>query len=62
LVVGSIGPLGDTHVVVLILKSLKPDEFPDDWRYSGLGLSSMSFIRVPAFSTMRGITSLIVKD
>jgi hypothetical protein len=34
LVVGSNGPLGDTHVVVQILKSLKLDEFPDDWRYS----------------------------
>jgi hypothetical protein len=32
LVVGSIGPLGDTHVVVQISKSLKPDEFLDDWK------------------------------
>src|SRR5450759_128589 len=34
LVVGSTGPLGDTHVVVQISRSLKPDEFPDDWRYT----------------------------
>jgi hypothetical protein len=34
LVVGSTGPLGHTHVAVHILKSLKPDKFPDDWRYS----------------------------
>ena len=34
LVVGSTGPLGDTHVAVQILRSLKPDEFPDNWRYS----------------------------
>jgi hypothetical protein len=34
LVVGSTGPLGDTHMVVQISRSLKPDEFPDDWRYS----------------------------
>jgi hypothetical protein len=33
LVVGSTGPLGDTHVVVQISRSLKPDEFLDDWRY-----------------------------
>ena len=33
LVVGSTGPLGDTHVAVQISRSLKPDEFPDDWRY-----------------------------
>ena len=32
LVVGSTGPLGDTHVAVQISRSLKPDEFPDDWR------------------------------
>ena len=30
LVVGSTGPLGDTHVAVHISKSLKPDEFPDE--------------------------------
>ena len=30
LVVGSIGPLGDTHVAVQISRSLKPDEFPND--------------------------------
>ena len=30
LVVGSIGPLGDTHVAVQISRSLKPDEFLDD--------------------------------
>jgi hypothetical protein len=29
-VVGSNGPLGDTHVAVQISKSLKPDEFPED--------------------------------
>jgi hypothetical protein len=34
LVVGSTGPLGDMHVAVHISKSLKLDEFPDDWRYS----------------------------
>src|SRR5665811_226824 len=34
LVVGSSGPLGDTHVAVQISWSLKPDEFPDDWRYT----------------------------
>jgi hypothetical protein len=34
LVVGSTGPLGDTHVAVQVSRSLKPDEFPDDWRYS----------------------------
>jgi hypothetical protein len=34
LVLGSTGPLGDTHVVVQISRSLKPDEFPDDWKYS----------------------------
>ena len=33
LVVRSSGPLGDTHVVVQISRSLKPDEFQDDWRY-----------------------------
>jgi hypothetical protein len=33
LVVGSTGPLGDTHVAVQVSRSLKPDEFPDDWRY-----------------------------
>jgi hypothetical protein len=30
LVVRSNGPLGDTHVAVRILKSLKPNEFPND--------------------------------
>src|SRR5450759_762896 len=34
LVVGSTGPLGDTHVAVHISRSLKPDEFPDEWRYN----------------------------
>jgi hypothetical protein len=34
LVVGSMRPLGDTHATVQISKSLKPDEFLDDWRYS----------------------------
>jgi hypothetical protein len=34
LIVGSTGPLGDTHVVVQISKSLKPYEFPDNWKYS----------------------------
>ena len=34
LVVGSMGPLGDTHMAVQISRSLKPDEFLDDWRYS----------------------------
>jgi hypothetical protein len=34
LVLGSTGPLGDMHVAVQISRSLKPDEFPDDWRYS----------------------------
>jgi hypothetical protein len=34
LVVESTRPLGDTHVAVQISKSLKPDEFLDDWRYS----------------------------
>jgi hypothetical protein len=34
LVVGSTGPLGNTHVAIQISKSLKRDEFPDDWRYS----------------------------
>jgi hypothetical protein len=33
-VLGSTGPLGDTHVAVQISKNLKPDEFLDDWRYS----------------------------
>jgi hypothetical protein len=31
LLVGSTGPLGDTQVAIQISKSLKPDEFPDDW-------------------------------
>jgi hypothetical protein len=30
LVVGSTGPLGNTHVAVQISKNLKPDEFPND--------------------------------
>ena len=34
LVVESMGPLGDTHVAVQISRSLKLDEFPNDWRYS----------------------------
>jgi hypothetical protein len=34
LVVGSTGPLGDTHALVQISKSLKPDEFPNHWGYS----------------------------
>jgi hypothetical protein len=34
LVVGSMGPLGNIHVAVHLSKSLKPDEFLDDWRYS----------------------------
>jgi hypothetical protein len=34
LVVGSTGPLGDMHVAVQILKSLKLDECLDNWRYS----------------------------
>ena len=34
LVVGSTGPLRNTHVAVKISRSLKPDEFLDDWRYS----------------------------
>jgi hypothetical protein len=34
LVLGSTGPLGNTHVAVQISRSLKPDEFPDNWRYS----------------------------
>jgi hypothetical protein len=34
LVVGSNRPLGDIHVAVQISKSLKPDEYLDDWRYS----------------------------
>ena len=33
LVVESTRPLGDTHVVVQISRSLKPNEFPDNWRY-----------------------------
>jgi hypothetical protein len=36
LVVGSIGPLEDKHVVVQISKNLKSDEFLDNWRYSCL--------------------------
>ena len=32
LVVGSNSPLGGTHVAVQILKSLKPDKFPDNYR------------------------------
>ena len=34
LVVESTGPLGDIHVAVHISRSLKPDEFPDDWKYT----------------------------
>ena len=34
LVVRNNGPLSDTHVVVEISKSLKVDEFPNNWRYS----------------------------
>jgi hypothetical protein len=34
LVLGSTGPLRDTHVAIQISRSLKPDEFSDDWRYS----------------------------
>jgi hypothetical protein len=34
LVLGSTGLLGDAHVAVQISRSLKPDEFLDDWRYS----------------------------
>jgi hypothetical protein len=30
LVVGSTGPLRDTHVAIQISRSLKPDEFPND--------------------------------
>ena len=33
LVVGSKSPLVDTHVAVQILKNLKPNEFPNNWRY-----------------------------
>jgi hypothetical protein len=34
LVLGSTGPLGDMHVAVQISRSLKPNKFPDDWKYS----------------------------
>jgi hypothetical protein len=34
LVIETTGPLGDTHIVVHISKSLKEDKFPDDYRYS----------------------------
>jgi hypothetical protein len=34
LVIGTSGPLGKTHVVVQISKSMKEGEFSDDWRYS----------------------------
>jgi hypothetical protein len=33
LVVRNNRPLSDIHVAVQISKSLKADEFPDDWRY-----------------------------
>ena len=33
-VIGSSGPLGDTHVAVQILSSLCEDDGPDEWRYS----------------------------
>ena len=34
LVIGSNGPLRDTHVIIQILKSLNADEFLNNWRYS----------------------------
>ena len=34
LIVGSMGSFGDTYVAVQISRSLKLDEFLDDWRYS----------------------------
>ena len=33
-IIGSSGPLGDTHVAVQILSSLCEDDVPDKWRYS----------------------------
>jgi len=33
-VVGTSGPLGDTHVVVQVSFSLSEEDVPDDWRYS----------------------------
>ena len=33
-VIGSSGPLGDTHVTVQISSSLCEDDVPDEWRYS----------------------------
>ena len=33
-VIGSIGPLGDSHVAVQISSSLSMADVPDEWRYS----------------------------
>ena len=33
-VIGTIGPLGDSHVAVLISSSLSMADVPDEWRYS----------------------------
>ena len=33
-VIGSSGPLGDSHVVVQILSSLSENDVLDEWRYS----------------------------
>ena len=33
-VIGSSGPLGDSHVAVQILSSLSEIDVPDEWRYS----------------------------
>jgi hypothetical protein len=63
LVVGSTGPLRNTQVAVQISKSLKPDEFPDDWRYSVRAWPIIHvFYNGASFLTMRSGTSLIVED
>jgi hypothetical protein len=58
LVLGSRGPLGDTHVAVQISRSFRTI----GGTLSGPGQSSMYFLTVPAFSTMRGVTSSIVEE
>ena len=61
LVVGSTRPLGDTHVVVQISRSLKRmSSQTSGGTLFGLGQSPISFIMMSASSTMRGITCLIV--
>jgi hypothetical protein len=63
LVLGSTGPLGDTHVQSRSQGILSRTSFRTiGGTLSRPGQSSIYFIMVPTFSTMRGVTSSIVEE